>query len=132
VDYGIQRLDAHPDQCAECHSERGEGAIWGSGAGLAADASANLYFLDANGTLDTTLNSQGFPSNGDFGNGFVKLSIAGNQLSVTDNFAMYNTAAESDADEDLGSGGAMVLPDMTDAGGQTQQLVIGARKDGNV
>jgi len=110
----------------------GEGAIWGSGAGLAADPSGNLYFLDANGTFDTGLNAQGFPSQGDFGNAFVKLSTSGNQLSVADYFTMYNTTAESDADEDLGSGGAMVLPDMTDANGQTQQLAIGAGKDGNI
>jgi hypothetical protein len=109
-----------------------EGAIWGAGAGLAADASGSIYFLDANGTFDTTLNSQGFPSNGDFGNAFIKLSAAGGQLSVSDYFTMSNTVAESDADEDLGSGGALVLPNMTDAGGQVQELAIGAGKDSNI
>ncbi len=44
-----------------------EGAFWGSGAGLATDG-ASLYVLDANGYFDTTLNSSGFPTNGDFGN----------------------------------------------------------------
>ena len=39
-----------------------EGAIWMTGNGLAADSSGNIYFLDGNGTFDTTLNSQGFPS----------------------------------------------------------------------
>ena len=38
-----------------------EGAIWMAGAGLAADASGNIYFLDANGDFDTTLNASGFP-----------------------------------------------------------------------
>src|ERR1700691_3640804 len=95
-----------------------EGAIWGAGAGLAADANGYIYFLDANGTFDTTLNAQGFPNMGDYGNAFIKLSAAGGQLTVADYFTMYNTTAESDADEDLGSGGAMVLPNMTDAGGQ--------------
>jgi len=41
-----------------------------SGAGLAADARRNIYFLDANGTFDTTLDADGFPVNGDYGNGF--------------------------------------------------------------
>ena len=68
-----------------------EGAIWGAGAGLAADADGYIYFLDANGTFDTTLNSRGFPINGDFGNAFIKLSAAGNQLAVADYFTMYNT-----------------------------------------
>jgi hypothetical protein len=109
-----------------------EGAIWGAGAGLAADAGGYIYFLDANGTFDTTLNAQGFPVMGDYGNAFIKLSAAGGQLTVADYFTMYNTTAESDADEDLGSGGALVLPDMTDANGAVQRLAIGAGKDGNI
>jgi hypothetical protein len=109
-----------------------EGAIWGAGAGLAADSNGYIYFLDANGTFDTTLNGQGFPANGDFGNAFIKLSTAGNQLTVKDYFTMYNTTSESDGDVDLGSGGALVLPDMTDANGEVQHLAIGAGKDSNI
>jgi outer membrane protein assembly factor BamB len=109
-----------------------EGAIWGAGGGLAADSSGYIYFLDANGTFDTTLNAQGFPVNGDYGNAFIKLSAAGGQLTVADYFTMYNTTSESDADEDLGSGAALVLPKMIDATGQVQQLAIGAGKDGNI
>jgi len=109
-----------------------EGAIWGAGAGLAADSNGYIYFLDANGTFDTTLNAQGLPVNGDYGNAFVKLSTAGGKLTVADYFTMYNTTAESDADEDLGSGGALILPEMTDANGKVQNLSIGAGKDGNI
>ncbi len=109
-----------------------EGAIWGAGAGLAADSSGNIYFLDANGTFDTTLNAQGFPVNGDFGNAFIKLSTTGGKLAVADYFTMFNTTSESDGDEDLGSGGALLLPDMTDANGTVQHLGIGAGKDGNI
>jgi hypothetical protein len=109
-----------------------EGAIWGAGAGLAADSSGYIYFLDANGTFDTTLNAQGFPSSGDYGNAFIKLSTAGGQLTVSDYFTMYNTTSESDADEDLGSGGSLILPDMTDANGEVQHLAIGAGKDSNI
>jgi len=83
-----------------------EGSIWMSGAGLAADSSGFIYFLDANGTFDTTLKSNGFPVSGDFGNSFMKLSTSGNSLSVADYFTMDNTVSESDADQDLGSGRA--------------------------
>ena len=110
----------------------GEGAIWGAGAGLAADSSGYIYFLDANGTFDTTLNAQGFPSNSDFGNAFIKLSASGGTLTVTDYFTMYDTVTESSKDVDLGSGGALILPNMTNAGGQTQYLAIGAGKDSNI
>jgi len=109
-----------------------EGAIWMSGAGLAADSAGNIYFLDGNGTFDSTLNSSGFPSNGDFGNAFLKVSTANNQLTVADYFEPYNTTAESNADQDLGSGGALVLPDLKDASGAVHHLAVGAGKDGNI
>ncbi len=109
-----------------------EGGIWSAGAGLAADSSGNIYFPVGNGTFDATLNSQGFPINGDYGNAFIKLSTAGNQLTVADYFTMYNTNRETDGDRDLGSGGVMVLPDMTDANGEVRHLAIGAGKDSNI
>jgi hypothetical protein len=109
-----------------------EGSIWMSGSGLAADTSGNIYFLDANGTFDTTLDANGFPSQADFGNGFLKVSSGGGKLSVADYFEPYNTVAQSAADEDLGSGGAMVLPDLTDGAGSVHHLAVGAGKDGNI
>jgi hypothetical protein len=109
-----------------------EGAIWMAGSGLAADASGNIYFLDANGTFDTTLNSQGFPINGDYGNAFIKLSTTRGTLQVADYFNMYNTVQESKTDEDLGSGGAVVLPDLMDNNGQVHHLAVGAGKDTNI
>jgi len=110
----------------------GEGAIWGAGAGLAADPNGFIYFLDANGTFDPTLNAQGFPADGDYGNAFIKLSVTGGKLAVADYFTMYNTVDESNGDVDLGSGGALVLPELTDAGGHVRHLAIGAGKDGNI
>jgi outer membrane protein assembly factor BamB len=107
-----------------------EGSIWQAGSGIAADGQ-NLFFLDANGTFDTTLNQKGFPNKGDYGNGFLKVSTAG-KLHVADYFNMYNTVNESDNDTDLGSGGALVLPPMTDVNGKNRHLAIGAGKDQNI
>ncbi len=109
-----------------------EGAIWMAGDGLAADGSGNIYFLDGNGVFDTTLNSQGFPIMGDYGNAFMKLTNSGGTLQVADYFNMYNTVQESNADEDLGSGGVLVLPDLTDNNGQVHHLAVGAGKDTNI
>jgi hypothetical protein len=109
-----------------------EGSIWMSGTAMAADSSGNIYFLDANGTFDTTLDANGFPSQGDFGNSFMKLATANGQLSVADYFEPFNTVQESDADEDLGSGGALVLPDLTDNSGQVHHLAVGAGKDAHI
>jgi hypothetical protein len=108
------------------------GGLWMAGGGPAADASGNVYVLDGNGTFDTTLNGAGFPSAGDFGNAFIKLATGGGTLSVADYFATFNTVAQTNADIDLGSGGAMVLPDLVDGNGVTRHLAVGAGKDGHM
>ena len=108
-----------------------EGAIWQSGGGMAADSAGSIYALVANGTFDTTLDAAGLPLQGDYGNAFVKLSSV-SPLQVTDYFNMDNTVSESNGDQDLGSGGPMLLPDQTDATGVVRQLMVGAGKDSNL
>jgi hypothetical protein len=107
-------------------------SIWMSGGGLAADAAGNVYLLTANGAFDTTLNSSGFPQSGDYGNSFLKLSPAGGTLTVADYFTPSNETSESAADEDLGSGGTLLLPDLTDSNGVVRHLMVGAGKDGTL
>jgi outer membrane protein assembly factor BamB len=106
-----------------------KGSVWQSGAGPAADPQGYIYLLAANGSFDTTMNARGFPSHGNFGNSFLKISTEGGRLSVADYFTMYNVEAENDQDDDLGSGGPLVLPPMKDAAGKTRDLVVGAGKD---
>ena len=114
------------------NSNGGGPSIWMSGGGPAADSEGNIYLLTANGVFETTLDSNGFPNQQDYGNSFLKLSTAGGSLSVADYFTMYNEVAESSADGDLGSGGEMLLPDLTDSTNTVRHLVIGAGKDGNI
>ena len=110
-----------------------EGSIWMAGAGLAADGDGNIYFLDANGTFDSTLDANGFPAKGDFGNGFLKVSTSGGSLAVADYFQPFNTVAESAGDQDLGSGGALLLPDLRDNTSRTvHHLAVGAGKDHSI
>ena len=102
-----------------------EASIWNSGAAPAADADGNLYFSVGNGTFDTKLNAKGFPDRGDYGNSFVRLTPTGTgnsrALHLSDYWTMYNTVDESDRDEDLGSGGVILLP--------VNHLGVGAGKD---
>lgn len=107
------------------------GAIWMSGAGPAADAAGNIYFLVGNGVFDTEFDANGFPKQGDYGNAFLKLSTA-NGLAVADYFEMDNELDENAGDVDLGSGGAMVLPDLSDSSGHPMHLAVGAGKDANL
>jgi hypothetical protein len=108
-----------------------EGSIWMSGGGMAADSNGFIYVFDANGTFDTTLDINGFPTKGDYGNAMVKLSTSG-KLTVADYFEMYNGESESSEDLDLGSGGPLLLPDQTDANGKVHHLIVGAGKDKNI
>jgi hypothetical protein len=104
------------------------GAVWMSGSGPAADSQGNIYLLDGNGTFDTTLDGKGFPSQGNFGNGFLKLSTQGGTLAVADYFEMADQQEQNDADSDLGSGGTVLLPDQADASGKVWHLAVGAGK----
>ncbi len=109
-----------------------EGSIWMAGSGIAAGPFGSIFVLDANGTFDATLNARGFPVSSDFGNGFINVSTANNKLAVADYFEDLNTVSESNSDTDLGSGGALVLPDLKDDSGRVHQLAIGAGKTGNM
>jgi hypothetical protein len=108
-----------------------QGAVWGSGGGLASDNLGNIFLLDANGTFDTTLNSKGFPSSGDYGNAILRLTTT-NGLAVADYFEMDNGVEESDGDVDLGSGAAVLLPSIRDFSDNNWKLAAGAGKDSNL
>jgi len=107
------------------------GAFWMAGDGPAADSSGNIYLLDGNGTFDAALDGNGFPIHGNYGNAFLKVSTAGH-LAVADYFEMFNSVSESNADQDLGSGGVIVLPDLVDGNSQVRHLAVGAGKDAHL
>jgi hypothetical protein len=113
-----------------------EASIWNSGAGPAADATGNLYFSVANGSFDTKMNAKGFPEKGDYGNSIVRLTPSGTGASrvlhVSDYWTMCNTVDESDRDLDLGSGGLLLLPGLTDGTGTVRHLGVGAGKDAHL
>jgi hypothetical protein len=107
-------------------------AIWMSGDGPGADAEGNVYLLTGNGLFEPTLDANGFPNMGDFGNSFLKVATTTSNLKVADYFAMSAAVVESGGDFDLGSGGEMLLPDLTDSNGNVKHLVVGAGKDSNI
>lgn len=96
-----------------------QGGIWQSGDGLAADQLGQIYFMTGNGTFDA--NTGG----GDFGMSFVKLSST---LKFDDYFTPYNAVILSSNDQDLGSGGPLLLPYQN--GASNPYLAVGAGKEG--
>jgi hypothetical protein len=68
--------------------------------------------------------TNGFPSKGDYGDTFLKISTSGS-LRISDYFTPFDQANDAKGDTDLGSGGAVVLPDMIDVAGGTRHLAVG-------
>jgi len=74
-------------------------SVWDSGAGPASDAGGNIYVTTGNGAYDGTKN---------FSESVLKLSPTGGLL---DWFVPFNRGVFDANDIDMGSAGAMVLPD---------------------
>ena len=100
----------------------GEGGIWMSGGGLAVDANTNLFFEVGNGIFNVTNNS----GRTEYGDSFIKLSTT-NGLAVADYFTPWNQLSLQAADQDVGSGGLLILPDQS---GPFPHLLVGAGKQG--
>ena len=99
------------------------GTFWNSGGGFSVDSGGNLFNVSGNGPADAAV--------GDYGDSILKLSAA-NGVAVSDYFTPYNQQALANTDTDLGSSDVLLLPDLTNAAGQTVQLAVTAGKDGSI
>ncbi len=116
-----------------------EGGIWLNNGGMATDGTY-IYLSTGNGTFDTTLNSSGFPIDGDYGDSVIKLAvdpsssptnqnINGWGLKVGDYFTPDNEQTLDDDDLDLDSGGIMLLPPQP---GPYPKELVAAGKQGTI
>ncbi|HEX3472719.1 MAG TPA: pyrrolo-quinoline quinone [Silvibacterium sp.] len=80
-----------------------DGGIWESDTGIAADKDGNIYATTGNGGFDAARGGR------DYGDTLLKLS--GRDLRVGDFFTPFNADELNAHDNDLGSGGPMLLPD---------------------
>lgn len=102
----------------------GLAGVWMSGNGPAADSSGNIYFATGNGAWDGVT---------DFGDSIVKLGPPiGGAFSAAnfDYFTPINQSSLDSVDEDLGSGGLLLLPDLTS--GANPRLLVQAGKEGKI
>ncbi len=100
-----------------------KGGIWQSGAAPAADSSGKIYFLTGDGSFDNKQQN--------YGNSVVKLSMGAEDLELADYFTPFNQLILDTADVDLGSGGAVLLPDV--AGSLAHRhLLVGSGKEGRI
>lgn len=76
-----------------------EGGIWMAGQGPSVDAAGNIYVMTGNAVFNQ--------QTGDYGDCVLKLSP---NLQLLDFFTPHNSEALNSADQDLGSGGILVIP----------------------
>lgn len=101
--------------------EGGNGGIWESGMGMAADDEGNLYLVAANGTVGLN----GDPANViNRGESALKLVPSGNTLHVASYFTPSNYQTLEDQDLDYGDMGALIIPN-------SNYFITGA-KDGHL
>jgi hypothetical protein len=99
------------------------GSIWQSGSGLAVDTAGNLWLMTGNGTFDLNIGGR------DYGDSFVKLTFTNPGLTAINYFTPFDQQHLNNADQDLGSGGPMLLPLQA---GPFPRLAIGAGKGGSI
>jgi hypothetical protein len=97
----------------------GLGGFWMSGAGLAADSSFNIYVPSGNGDFAPTT---------ELSDTILKVGTTGEQLTLLDYFTPSDQACLASEDLDLGSGGALLLPDQPG----NVHLLVAAGKQGMV
>ena len=103
-----------------CTSANGQGSgIWQGGAGLAADVPdpvnhpfGRMFVSTGNGTYDATTP---YTNAMDYGDDDIRLDLTNGVLTVQDAFTPSNQSNLSSSDQDLGSGGAVLLPPQTGA-----------------
>src|SRR5271167_336167 len=101
----------------------GEGGIWEAGCGPGVDTNGDLIAITGNGSFDT-----GTPRV-NYGDSFLRLTSGGGTMSVTSFFTPLNELLLDDDDQDMGSGGNLLLPDQP---GPNPHLMVGAGKVGNL
>jgi hypothetical protein len=101
----------------------GLGGFWMSGAGIAADENFNIFIPSGNGDFN------GVPAT-EFGDTILKLGTTNETLSVLDYFTPSDQSCLASSDEDLGSGGVLVLP--TQTGATFPDILVEAGKEGKI
>ena len=102
----------------------GLGGFWMGGTGIAADSSGNIYIPSGNGDFDTT----NVPAR-ETGDTLLKLGTTNQILTLLDYFTPENQDDLRNNDSDLGSGGALLLPDQP---GSFPHILVQAGKQGRI
>ena len=96
-----------------------DSGIWASDTGIAADKDGNVFAATGNGQFDAAKGGR------DYGDSLLKLRFGAQGLRLGDYFTPFNADELNKNDNDLGSGGPMLLPDQP--GPHPHLLVVGGK-----
>src|ERR1700756_1927154 len=110
-----------------CTTSSGSGSgVWMAGAGIAADVIdavnspyGRMFIAPGNGSYNATTP---YTNTMSYGDDIVRLDLSGGVMTVQDSFTPWNQANLNAGDQDLASGGVLLLPDQS-VGGHTHLLV---------
>ncbi|MGH9614466.1 MAG: pyrrolo-quinoline quinone [Bryobacteraceae bacterium] len=105
-------------------TDGGAASFWSSGAAPAAGFGGHIFLMSGNGTFNSSTGGKSL------GDSFINLDPS-QGMKVSDYFTPFNQQALSNGDEDLGSGGPLVLPNGPGSAAHPL-LVIGAGKQGTI
>jgi hypothetical protein len=97
-----------------------QGGIWAGDAGPAADENGNIFVATGNGSFDVASKA-----GRDYGDSILRLALTSGGLNVADYFTPFDQDKLNNADNDLGSGGPVLLPDQP--GPHPHLLVVGGK-----
>lgn len=100
-----------------------ESGIWQGDAALAADREGNVYAVTGNGAFDAATGGR------DYGDTVLKLALTSGGLMVRDYFTPSNQKHLNAEDLDIGSSGAVLLPDQP---GPHPHVLVVAGKEGKI
>ena len=113
-----------------CTSPNGKGnGIWGAGSGIAMDSSGNAYVATGNGDDTVTTPAPPPSTTIDYGDSIVRFGLANGVPLPNDYFTPYNQGSLDGSDEDVGSGGVLVVPTQT---GPYPDILIQCGKQGQI
>jgi hypothetical protein len=92
--------------------------IWQTNAGLAADASGNIYVVTGDGQFDTRSQNRT-----NYGNSFLRITPSG---TIADFFTPHDQATISANNLTFGGSGPLMIPDQP---GQARHLIVGSGRD---
>jgi hypothetical protein len=99
------------------------GGIWQGGNAPSVDANGNLYFGISNGAFDVNTGGS------DYGDSLVRATLSKHTISIADYFTPFDESFLASGDLDVGSSGALLLPDQSTG---PAHLAVTADKNGTI